>query len=72
MSFKRDIIIVNQFSVKRGQTGTKGNTPGDFVLRYMARDNATETLTPIKKLDIDNFITRYMACLLYTSPSPRD
>lgn len=61
VSFKRDIIIVNQFSVKRGQTGTKGNTPGDFVLRYMARDNATETLTPIKKLDIDNFITRYMA-----------
>lgn len=61
LSFKRDIIIVNQFSVKRGQVGTKGNTPGDFVLRYMARDNATETLTPIKKLDIDNFITRYMA-----------
>lgn len=61
LSFKRDIIIVNQFSVKRGSTGTKGNTPGDFVLRYMARDNATETLTPIKKLSIDNFITRYMA-----------
>lgn len=61
MSFKRDIIIVNQFSVKRGGQGTKGNTPGDFVLRYMARDGATETLTPVKKLSIDNFITRYMA-----------
>ena len=61
MSLQRDIIVVNQFSIKRPGGGTKGNTPGDFVLRYMARDGATETLTPVKKQPVDNFITRYMA-----------
>lgn len=61
MSFKRDLVIKNQFSVKRGGVGTKGNTPGQFVLRYMARDNATELLTPVTRYSVDNFITRYMA-----------
>lgn len=61
MSFKRDIVIKNEFSVKRAGQGTHGNTPGKFVLRYMARDGATETVTPVTKAPIDNFITRYMA-----------
>lgn len=61
MSFKRDLIIKSRFSVIRSGVGTRGNTPGDFVLRYMARDDATETLTPVTKMRIDNFITRYMA-----------
>ena len=61
MSFQRDIIVVNQFSVLRNGKGTKGKTPGKFVLRYMARDKATELLTPVAKKPIDSFITRYMA-----------
>lgn len=61
MSFKRDIIIKSQFSVNRGGVGTRGNTPGDFVLRYMARDGATETIVPVAKNEVDSFVTRYMA-----------
>lgn len=61
LSFKRDIIIKSQFSVNRGGVGTRGNTPGDFVLRYMARDGATETIVPVAKNDVDSFVTRYMA-----------
>ena len=61
MSFKRDIIVVNEFTVKRNGRGTKGSTPGKFVTRYMARDNATELVTPVTKHNIDTFVTRYMA-----------
>ena len=61
LSFKRDIIVKSQFSVNRGGVGTRGNTPGDFVLRYMARDGATETIVPVAKNEVDSFVTRYMA-----------
>lgn len=61
MSFKRNILIKNRFTVKRNGKGTIGNTPGNFVRDYMARDNATEVLTPVTKKPIDTFITRYMA-----------
>lgn len=61
LSLKRDIIIKNRFSVSRFGQGTRGNTPGAFVLRYMARDDATETVTPVIKYNIDTFITRYIA-----------
>lgn len=63
---KRDIIIVNEFTVPvpKGTNkfgGTRGGTPGDFVLRYMARAGATEPLAPIRKNRADVFIERYMA-----------
>lgn len=61
MSFKRNILVKNRFTVKRNGKGTIGNTPGNFVRDYMARDNATEVLTPVTKKPIDTFITRYMA-----------
>lgn len=61
MSFKRDILVKNRFTVKRNGKGTIGNTPGSFIRDYMARDDATEVLTPVAKKPIDTFITRYMA-----------
>ncbi|MGW2984294.1 relaxase MobL [Streptomyces goshikiensis] len=62
MSLKQDIVIVNEFSVPLpGGKGSRGATPGDYVTRYMARDQATESLAPIQRLRTDDFILRYMA-----------
>jgi hypothetical protein len=62
MGLKRDIVIVNEFSVPLpGGKGSRGTTPGDYVTRYMAREQATESLAPIQRLRTDNFILRYMA-----------
>ena len=60
MSLKQSVVVVNEYTVKTNSGGTRGGTPGDYVLRYMSRDGATEDLTPIRR-DTENFITRYMA-----------
>jgi hypothetical protein len=67
MGLKRDVVIVNEFSVplptrnSRGRAGSRGSTPGDYVTQYMARDMATEPLAPIRRQRTDDFILRYMA-----------
>lgn len=63
MGTKRDIVIVNEYTVKNGngKGGSRGGTPGDYVLRYMARDDAVEQCVPVRLHDMDNYITRYMA-----------
>lgn len=62
MGLKQDIVVVNEFSMKTGSKGgTRGGTPGDYVLRYMARNGATEELTPVRLEDQDAYVTRYMA-----------
>ncbi|MFC9756693.1 relaxase MobL [Streptomyces sp. NPDC056921] len=62
MGLKQDIIVVNEFSVPLpGGRGSRGATPGQYVERYMARDQATESLAPIRRLRTDDFIMRYMA-----------
>ncbi|MFJ7280791.1 relaxase MobL [Kitasatospora sp. NPDC098663] len=62
MSLKQGIVIVNEFSVPLpGGKGSRGATPGDYVIRYMAREQATESLAPIQRLRTDDFILRYMA-----------
>lgn len=60
MGLKQSIVIVNEFTVKTAKGGTRGGTPGNYVLRYMSRDGATEDLTPVR-MDTENFILRYMA-----------
>lgn len=60
MGLKQSVVVVNEFTTKTSNGGTRGGTPGDYVLRYMARDGATEDLTPVRK-DTENFIMRYMA-----------
>lgn len=60
MGLKKDIVIVNEYTVKTRKGGSRGGTPGDYVLRYMARDGAVEDLTPVR-MDTENFINRYMA-----------
>lgn len=61
MSLKSSVVLVNQFTNKNVSRSNKyGSTPGDYVLRYMARDGATEDLTPVR-LNTEDYITRYMA-----------
>ena len=62
MSLKQDIVIVNEYSVKDKKTGkgSRGSTPGDYVTRYMARDNATETASFVAHR-VDDFVLEYMA-----------
>lgn len=62
MGLKQSIVVVNEFSVPTGNKGgTRGGTPGDYVLRYMARNGATEDITPVRLDDADAYVTRYMA-----------
>ena len=61
MSLKKDIVIVNEYSTRTPSGGSRGGTPGSYVTRYMARGDAVEKLTPIRKRRIDNFILRYMS-----------
>ena len=56
----RSIVIVNEFSIKTGSgKGTRGGSPGNYVLRYMAREDAVETMLPLRE-DTDTYITKYM------------
>ena len=62
MSLKQSIVIVNEYTVKKpGGKGSHGATPGDYITRYMARDRATEPVTPIRATDLDDYIGNYMA-----------
>ena len=38
----KNIVIVNEFTIN----GSRGNSPGNYILEYMARDKASENLTP--------------------------
>lgn len=58
---KQSIVVVNEYTVKKGGSGSRGNTPGRYVTNYMSRDKATETLTPVKCMEQEKYITRYMA-----------
>ena len=61
MALKQSIVVVNEYTVKNGGRGSRGSTPGDYITKYMSRDKASETLTPVKLAAHDDYITRYMA-----------
>lgn len=59
---KSSIVIRNEFTVKDGSgRGSRGGTPGRYVMNYMARTGAVEDLTPVRLRDMDSYIVRYMA-----------
>ena len=62
MGLKQSIVVVNEYTIKNksGKGGSRGGTPGDYVLRYMARKGAVEDLSPIQ-FDAETYIQRYMA-----------
>lgn len=41
-NISKGIVIVNEFTIH----GSRGNSPGRYVVEYMARDGASENLTP--------------------------
>jgi len=43
MNINKSIVVVNEFTIN----GSRGKSPGKYVLEYMARDQATENLTPV-------------------------
>lgn len=63
MGLKQSIVIKNEFSVKSKATGkgSRGSTPGNYVSGYMARSQAGEGITPVRLMDADSYIVRYMA-----------
>ena len=57
-----DVIVVNEWTLRRSDgSGSRGSTPGDYLTRYMGRENATEFIAPARMDDMESFITRYMA-----------
>lgn len=61
MSLKQSVVIVNEFTYKpNGSSGTRGDTPGEYVLRYMSRPNATEDVTPTRVREVDPAIQKYI------------
>lgn len=62
MSLKSSIVIVNEYTIKTGsKSGSRGGTPGNYVLEYMARTGATEPITPARLHELDTYIEKYMA-----------
>lgn len=69
MGLKRDVVVLNEYTIRlpskrksgRGNYGSRGGSPGDYVTQYMARELATETLAPIRRHRTDDFVVRYMA-----------
>lgn len=66
MSLKQSIVIKNEFThngVNTPGKGSRGGTPGQYVLRYMARLEATETVTPVPEspqASVFDYAMRYM------------
>lgn len=66
MSLKQSIIVKNEFThngVNTPGKGSRGGSPGQYVLRYMARIEATETVTPVPETpdgSIIDYTRRYM------------
>lgn len=66
MGLKQSIIVKNEFThngVNTPGKGSRGGTPGQYVLRYMARIEATETVTPVPETpdgSIIDYTQRYM------------
>ena len=60
MSLKQSIVVKSRFSVPLGHgQGSRGGTPGEFVLRYMARGTAVENITPTRLHEHDSVMERF-------------
>lgn len=61
MDLKQGITIMNEYTIKNGSGGSRGGSPGQYILRYMARNGATEPTPPILLHDDDDYIDKYDA-----------
>ncbi len=55
------VVVVSEFTVKNSVTGkgTRGSSPGRYVLDYMARDPATESLGPVGLMPVAEYPAFY-------------
>lgn len=60
MGLKQDVVIVNEFTVKQGTSGSRGKSPGRYVMQYMLRKAASEPLSPVAYRSLEDFQMRYM------------
>lgn len=60
MGLKQDVVIVNEFTVKHGASGSRGKSPGRYVMQYMLRKAASEPLSPVAYRSLEDFQMRYM------------
>lgn len=60
MGLKQSIIVKNEFTCKTPNGGTRGGSPGSYIIDYMSRGGATEVLTPVRRSDDQNYILNYM------------
>lgn len=65
MGLKQDIVIRSEYSNNARSKpggGSRGASPGQYVMRYMAREDATEVLAPVRHTDAYDSaaFTRYM------------
>jgi hypothetical protein len=51
MGMKQDIVIKSEYTNNARSSsgkGSRGSSPGQYVMRYMAREDATEVLAPVR------------------------
>lgn len=51
MGLKQDIVIKSEYTNNARNSsgkGSRGSSPGQYVMRYMAREDATEVLAPVR------------------------
>lgn len=52
MGLKQDIVVKSEYTNNARSApgkGSRGSSPGQYVMRYMAREDATEVLAPVKQ-----------------------
>lgn len=52
MGLKQDIVVRSEYTNNARSApgkGSRGGSPGQYVMRYMAREDATEVLAPVKQ-----------------------
>lgn len=74
MSLEQDIVVVNRFSVPDGRGGgSRGGTPGRFIIRYMSREDAIENIAPTRLNEISGLLDRFDARMkAYREADPDD
>lgn len=58
MNLSQSIVIKNEFT--NWSYPGHGATPGNFVLRYVARHGATEAMLPVQQANLQQFVLRYL------------
>ena len=62
MKLSQAVVVVNEYTIKGADgSGSRGSTPGEYVMRYMAREGASETASSALVKDMDRYVTKYMA-----------